>query len=182
MNVRAFFIVTLLFALLAPRCYGQTAPHSGASEAFERIVLERDFGNNLKFHSREALTFEENPIVPGLNGLMFIRWKGADPEIEVIASVLWFDETNDLLQSYRAETARSGLVLLPIGDTVIWKTSEHGYLWTDGEHFLVGLGGSSTPPREMLEAWLALIESNPPDLSGAGSPPGMTPGMMTIFL
>ena len=54
---------------------------------------------------------------------------------------------------------------LPIGDTVIWKTDEHSYLWTDGEHFVVGLGGSPALPKEMLEAWLALIESNPPDLA-----------------
>jgi hypothetical protein len=55
--------------------------------------------------------------------------------------------------------------LLAIADTVIWKTGEQSYLWTDGEHFVVGLGGSPAPPREMLEAWLALIESNPPDLA-----------------
>ena len=36
---------------------------------------------------------------------------------------------------------------------------EKGYSWTDGEHFLVSLGGSPQPPQEMVEAWLSMIGS-----------------------
>jgi hypothetical protein len=165
MRFRFFFIFAPLFALLSMHGNAQTAPHPGAKKAMERIVLERDFGDNLKFHSREVITIAENSKVPGLNGLMFMRWKGAAPAMEVVASVQWFEDTSDLLHFYRAEKARTGRGLLPIGDTVIWKTGDNSYLWTDGEHFVVGLGGSPAPPKEMLEAWLALIGSNPPDLA-----------------
>jgi hypothetical protein len=164
MNLRVFIIFAPLFALLPLQGYGQAAPHPGAERALERIVLEQDFGDDLKFYSREVVTIAENPKVRGLNGLMFMRWKGAEPATEVVASVQWFEDTSDLLPFYRAEKARTGRGLLPIADTVIWKTGENSYLWTDGEHFVVGLGGSPAPPLEMLEAWLALVESNPPDL------------------
>jgi hypothetical protein len=165
MNCRVVCIFAPLLTLLSLQGYAQTQVHPEAETALRRIVLERDFGDSLKFHSRESVTFAENPRVPGLNGLLFMRWKGADPATEVVASVQWFEETSDLLPFYRAERARTGRGLLPVGDTVVWKTGEHSYLWTDGEHFVVGLGGSPTTPREMLEAWLALIASDPPDLA-----------------
>jgi len=94
-----------------------------------------------------------------------MRRKGANPATEVVGSVQWFKKTSDLLLFFRAEKARMQGGLLSIADKVIWKTSEHRYLWTEGENFMVGLGGSPLPPREMLEAWLVLIESNPPDLA-----------------
>ena len=165
MSFRVFVIFAPLFTLLSMQAYAQTATHPGAEKALGRIVLERDFGDNLRFHSREVTTIEENTKVRGLNGLMFMRWKGSDPEMEVVASVQWFEDTSDLLPFYRAQKARTGQGLLTVGDTVIWRTGKHSYLWTDGEHFVVGLGGSPAPPKKMLEAWLALIESNPPDLA-----------------
>ena len=165
MNFSVSFILLPLFALLPLQGYAQAAPHPGAEKALERIVLERDFGDNLKFDSREAITIKDNSRVPGLNGLMFVRWKGPDPTIEVVASLQWFEKTSDLLPFYRAQKARVAQGLLAVGDTVIWKIGEDGYLWTDGEHFVVSLGGSPAPPKEMLAAWLALIESNPPDLA-----------------
>jgi hypothetical protein len=164
MNIKVFFIFAPLLVLLSLQGYAQTAAHPGAEKALEQIVLEQDFGDDLKFHSREAATFADNPRVPGLNGLMFMRWKGANPATEIVASLQWFEETIDLLPFYRAERARTARGLLSIGNTVIWKTGEQSYLWTDGEHFVVGLGGSPAPPQEMMEAWLALIESNLPDL------------------
>ena len=171
MNHRVSRIFALLFALLSLRGYAQTTPHPAAEQALEQIVLEQDFGDNLKFHSREAVTFADNSRVRGLNGLMFVRWKGAEPATEIVASVQWFEETSDLLSFYRAERARTGRGLLPIGDTIVWKTGEHSYLWTDGEHFVIGLGGSPAVPQEMLEAWLAMIDSNLPDLARVPTDP-----------
>lgn len=165
MQLSVSLFLSILVALLAPQGHAQPTPHPGAEKALERIVLEEDFGNNLVFHSREVVTMAENPSVQGLNGLLFLRWKGVDPSREIVASVQWFEKTDDLLIFYRAERARVGRGLLPIGDTVIWKTGKSSYLWTDGEHFVVGLGGSPAPPREMLEAWLVIIGSNPPDLA-----------------
>lgn len=164
MFMRILFIVATLLAVLSPEVHAQPAPHPDAEKAQERIVLEQDFGRGLELYSRESVTMAENPTVPGLNGLLFMRWRGAEPAAEVVASVQWIEETSDLLEFYRAEKARTQRGLLATGDTVVWKTSESSYLWTDAEHIVVGLGGSPAPSREMLEAWLALIDSNPPDL------------------
>ncbi len=165
MKLRAFCLLAPLVMLSSAQTYGQSPPHPGAEKALERIILEQDFGDSLIFHSREAATFASNPKVTGLNGLLFMRWKGTDPAVEVVASVQWFEQASDLLAFYRAEKARTARGLRAISDTVIWKTSEQSYLWTDGKHFVVGIGGSPAPPQEMLMAWLELIESNPPDLA-----------------
>lgn len=165
MSFRFLSVLAPLLALASVHANAQTAPHPLAEQALERIVLERDFGAELRFHSREVITIEENDKVPGLNGLMFMRWRGTDPATELIASVQWFEKTSDLLSFYRAETSRNAQGLLSVGDTLIWKTGKQSYLWTDGEHFVVGLGGSTAPPKEMLEAWLGLVESKLPDLA-----------------
>lgn len=157
MNLKAYFVLAPLFAVLPLPGYAQTAAHPGAERALERIVLEQDFGEDLKFYSREVVTFAENPRVQGLNGLMFMRWKGAEPATEVVASVQWFEETSDLLPFYRAGKASQVRGLLPIGDTVIWKTGENSCLWTDGEHFVVGLGGS--PALAANRSWPGAAET-----------------------
>lgn len=161
-------VMILLAALLMPfsaLVHAQGSPHPGAEQALARIVLEKDFGDGLKLQSREAVTFATNPQVPGLNGLLFMRWNGADPADQITASVQWFEETSDLLAFYTAERARAAQGLQMVGGTVVWKTSEQSYLWTDGGHFMVSIGGSPAPSKEMLMAWLDLIESNPPDLA-----------------
>ncbi|MEM9403423.1 MAG: hypothetical protein AAGA44_13175 [Pseudomonadota bacterium] len=136
-----------------------------------RIVLEQDFGATLRFVSRDVVTFADNPEVPGLNGLLFMRWKGDDPSTEVTASVQWFADAQDLLSFYRSEKERTAQGLQTVGDTVIWKTSDNSYLWTDGAHFVVGIGGNPTPPQDMLKAWLELIASVPPDLANVSDKP-----------
>lgn len=150
----------------------QPAGHPGAEQALARIVLERDFGADLRFHSRDVVTMAENTRVPGLNGLMFMRWRGEDVGTEVTASVQWFEDTALMLSFYRNEKARRGFSLAPIGDTVVWTDRESVFAWTDGAHFVVSLGGAPRPPKEMLEAWLALISSNPVDLAPI---PGASP-------
>ena len=165
MSLRVFFILAPLVALLSPHACAQSSSHPGAERALERIVLDRDFRDGLKFHSREAVTLLDNSKVPGLNGLLFMRWKGSDPAVEIVASVQWFEQPGDLLNFYRAEKARIARGLRTIDNALVWKAGEQGYLWTDGEHFVVGLGGSPAPPDEMLRAWLDLIESNLPDLA-----------------
>lgn len=163
--MRLFVCIALVCALFPLQGYAEVAAHPGAEKALARIVLDENFGDDLEFHSKEVVTMAENSRVPGLNGLMFVRWKGADPATEITASVQWFEKTKDLMPFYRTERTRLGRGLLPIGDSVIWKTGENSYLWTDGAHFIVGLSGRPAPPRKMLEAWLALVESHPPDLA-----------------
>ena len=131
--------------------------HPGAEEAMAKVVLDKDFGD-LKFRSREVVTIARNDKVPGLNGLMFMKWKGA-PDTEVMASVQWFEKKDDLLKFY-AESSKGAVYKLGEFDgTTLWKIGEAGYLWTDGEHFLVSLGGSPAPPEEMVKAWLGMIPS-----------------------
>ncbi|MEM7276922.1 MAG: hypothetical protein AAF385_02260 [Pseudomonadota bacterium] len=165
MILRAFLVLAPLIALPSIYAAAQSSSHPGAEKALAQIVLKKDFSDGLELRSRESVTFLENPRVPGLNGLLFMRWKGADPSVEITASVQWFEKASDLLAFYRTEKARTAHGLRIVGDTVVWKTSEQSYLWTDGEHFVIGLGGSPTPSQEMLLAWLDQIESNPPDLA-----------------
>ena len=172
MNPRFLTFLAPLIVLSCAQAHAQSAPHPGAEEALERIVLDQDFGDSLMFDSREVTTIASNTAVTGLNGLLFMRWKGTDPAMEVTASVQWFERAEDLLAFYRKEKARTARGLQVVDDAVIWKTSEQSYLWTDGKHFVVGIGGSPAPPEEMLKAWLELIESNLPDLApvAAASP------------
>jgi hypothetical protein len=137
----------------------QPPKHPGAEKAMAKIVLEKDFGDDLKFHSRQVVTMAHNDKVPGLNGLMFMRWKGEAPGTEVMASVQWFEETKDLLAFYDQSKKREDYKLGEFDGTKVWKIGEAGYSWTDGEHFLVSLGGSPAPPPEMVKAWLAMIAS-----------------------
>ena len=101
-----------------------------------------------------------NDRVPGLNGLMFMRWKGDAPGTEVLASVQWFEKKDDLLRFYAESRKRADYKLGKFEEIALWKLGESGYLWTDGEHFLVSLGGSPAPPAEMVKAWLGMIPSS----------------------
>jgi len=149
--------------LISVNSTGQEPKHLDAEEAFSKIVLEKDFGDELKFHSRQVVSIVENNRVPGLNGLMFMRWKGDDGGAEVMASVQWFEKKEDLIAFYDPEKIRNPYKLNNVEKTTLWKMEEDGftgYMWTDGEHFLVTLGGSPPPPPEMMKAWLGLIASN----------------------
>ena len=92
----------------------------------EKIVLKKDFGENLKFHSREVATILQNDRVPGLNGLMFMRWKGDDPGTEVMASVQWFEKKDDLLKFYAQTTRRKDYKLGELDGTSLWMIGENG--------------------------------------------------------
>lgn len=162
MQTRLLTILGTLAVLFSPDAsaqQGKPAPHPQAEEAMEKIVLKKDFGENLKFHSREVVTMLQNDRVPGLNGLMFMRWKGDEPGTEVMASVQWFEEKDDLLKFYAPTTKRKDYKLGEFDGTALWMIGENGYSWTDGEHFLVSLGGSPRPPQEMVKAWLSMIGS-----------------------
>jgi hypothetical protein len=98
---------------------------------------------------------------------MFMRWKGDAPGTEVMASVQWFEKKDDLLKFYASATKREDCTLGKFDGTTIWKIGKNGYLWTDGEHFLVSLGGSPPPPDEMAKDWLAMIVSKVAELGKA---------------
>lgn len=134
----------------------------------EKIVLKKDFGEKLKFHSREVVTMLQNDRVPGLNGLMFMRWKGNDPGAEVMVSVQWFEKKDDLLKFYGPTTKRKDYKLGELDGKSLWMIGENGYSWTDGEHFLVSLGGSPRPPDEMVKDWLSLIGSKVAEIKKDG--------------
>ena len=71
----------------------------------------------------------------------------------------WFEKKGDLLRLYSKSRKRADHKLSKFNGTTLWKIGEAGYSWTDGEHFLVSLGGSPAPPPEMVKAWLAMIAS-----------------------
>lgn len=152
-------IFASLTVLMSSSAMPQPPKHPGAEKAMAKIVLEKDFGDDLKFHSRQVVTMADNDKVPGLNGLMFMRWKGEAPGTEVMASVQCFEKKKDLLAFYDQSKKRADYKLGEFDGTTVWKIGEAGYSWTDGEHFLVSLGGSPAPPPEMVKAWLAMIAS-----------------------
>lgn len=128
------------------------------------------FFPQLKFHSREIVTMAINNQVPGMNGLMFMRWRGDDPYTEITASVQWFEHRSDLLNFYAESVNRNGFQLGKINGAVVWEIGEHGFSWTDGEHFLVSLIGSPPPPPNMLNAWMASVPSNVAEIENAKRP------------
>lgn len=145
----------------------QQQKHPEAEKALARIVLQDDFGQ-LKFRSREGVTMAKNDRTPGLNGLMFMRWQGDAPGAEVMASVQWFEKKEDLLKFYATTTKREDFKLAKFNGTTVWKLGENGYSWTDGEHFLVSLGGAPPPPQAMVKAWLVMIDSKVAEVEKKG--------------
>lgn len=160
--------LAVLFSSGAFAQHDKPALHPEAEKAMEKIVLKKDFGENLKFHSREVVTMLRNDKVPGLNGLMFMKWKGGDPRTEVMASVQWFKKKDDLLKFYAPTTNRKDYKLGEIDGNSLWMIGENGYSWTDGEHFLVSLGGSPRPPEEMVKDWMSLIGSKVAEIEKDG--------------
>lgn len=159
MHSKPLTILGTLTVLLSSSAWAQPPKHPGAEKAMAKIVLEKDFGDHLKFHSRQVVTMAHNDKAPGLNGLLFMRWKGDAPGTEVMASVQWFEKKKDLLAFYDQSKKREDYKLGEFDGTKVWRIGEAGYSWTDGEHFLVSLGGSPAPPPEMVKAWLAMIAS-----------------------
>jgi hypothetical protein len=164
MHSKILTILTTLTVLMSSSVIAQPPKHPGAEKAMAKIVLEKDFGDHLMFHSRQVVTMAHNDKAPGLNGLMFMRWKGGDPGTEVMASVQWFEKKKDLLAFYDQSKKREDYKLGEFDGTMVWKIGEAGYSRTDGEHFLISLGGSPAPPSEMVKAWLAIIASKVPEL------------------
>tara|TARA_B110000483_G_scaffold139508_1_gene166643 strand:- start:649 stop:1179 length:531 start_codon:yes stop_codon:yes gene_type:complete len=164
------FLLSTFSVLEAAHEITQPRPHSEAEKAMAGIDLERDFGPQLKFHSREIVTMAINNQILGMNGLMSMRWRGDDPHTEITASVQWFEHRSDLLNFYAEGVNRDGFQLGQINGAVVWEIGEHGFSWTDGEHFLVSLIGSPPPPPKMLNAWMASVPSNVAEIENAKRP------------
>ena len=86
--------------------FAQVEKHPAAEKAMSKIVLTKNYGEKLKFHSRNVVTMARNDKMPGLNGLMFMRWKGDDAKTEIMASVQWLENKEDLLKFYAMTTKR----------------------------------------------------------------------------
>lgn len=150
-------LIILFFTVLV--AFAQPDSHPAAEEALASIVLEQDFGPELKYTSRDVVTIADNDRVPGLNGLLFMRWQGDDAITEVTASVQWFEQKKDL-EAFILQTPQLvNLKQIQFGDTTLWEIKGIGYAWSDGQHFVVSLGGRPIPPDAMVEAWLRLIHS-----------------------
>jgi hypothetical protein len=162
MKAKFIPIIGFVIALVAGSVIAQQvkrAKHPKAAKALAKIVLRKDYGNLLKFESREFQTDAWNDVVPSLNGMMFMRWKGDDEDTEVEAVVLWFEQKDALIKFYESTTKRDDYKLDEFNGKKIWKIGENGYTWTDGEHFLVSMGGSPRPPDEMVNDFLGMISN-----------------------
>ena len=70
MHCKIAFILAMPLGLISSSAVAQPPKHPEAEKALARLVLKKDFGEKLKFHSREVVTSAQNDGVPGLNGLM----------------------------------------------------------------------------------------------------------------
>lgn len=157
---RRFAIV--LITLIVPNSHAvlaQPPKHPLAEKALARLVLKQDYGDELKLRSREVVTTAKNKGVPGLNGLMFASWKGEAAGTEILASVQWFEKKANLIEFYTKTKKRADYKLTEFNGTTLWRIGNAGYSWTDGEHFLISLGGNPDPPPAMVKDWLDLIPS-----------------------
>ena len=159
MKTKFISTIGIVTALFAGSAVAQPEKHPEAEKAMAKIALQKDFGKELKFHSRDVVTMTKNDKVPGLNGLMFLNWFGGAPDTKVSAEVLWFEKKDDLIKFFTSRTKGNDLKLDEFNGTKIWNIGEDDYAWTDGEHFMVSLVGSSRPPEEMVKDLLAMIGS-----------------------
>ena len=53
-------IAFILLGLISSTAVAQPAKHPQAEKALARIVLEKDFGDDLKFDSREVISVDRN--------------------------------------------------------------------------------------------------------------------------
>lgn len=164
MQPKFLLILGAVTVLVSSSAMAQPPKHPEAEKALAKIVFEEDFGDGLELHSRQVVTMAENNRVPGLNGLMFIEWEADGPGTGVMASVQWFEKKKDLLAFYVQSHERKDYKLGEFDGTTLWNILDEdskkvGYSWTDGEHFLVSLGGNPVPSPKMVKAWLAMIPS-----------------------
>lgn len=157
-DLDAEFRAKLPAGLIAGKALAQPEEHPEANKAIGKIVLQKNYGE-LKFHSRDFVTMTKNDRVQGLNGLMFLNWFGGAPDTRVSAEVLWFEKKDDLLKFDASKPKGNDSKLEEINGVRIWKMGADGYSWTDGEHFLVSVGGPPSPPEEMVKDLLAMIGS-----------------------
>ena len=159
MQLKLVSLIGLYFGHVCSLTYAQVEPHPEAERALAEIGLQRDFGEHIKFHTRQIVTMATNERVQGLNGLMFMRGKGSSPESDITVSVQWFKERTGLLDFYVTTVKRPDFKLSEINGVLLWEIGETGVFWTDGEHYLVSLMGSPRITWEILETWLTMIPS-----------------------
>jgi hypothetical protein len=158
MKAKLISTIGIVTALIAGSAVAQPEQHAEAEKAIAKIVLQKDYAE-LKFHSRDVVTMTKNDKVQGLNGLMSLNWFGGAPGSRVTAEVLWFEKKDDLLKFYGSANKWDDCKLDEINCTRIWKMGANRYTWTDGEHFMLSVGGPPCPPEEMVKDLLAMIGS-----------------------
>jgi hypothetical protein len=139
------------------------------AKAMEKIVQKEKAFDGFNYQSHEVITIRENDRVPGLNGLMFVKYKN-DAGQQIMLSIQWFEDKEDLLGFYVSNLdARRKQGIIPqrqsIDKNVLWETSiENGsiYEWTDAEHFAMSLGGPEVLP-EILKAYLKAVPGRSED-------------------
>ena len=166
--MRRFCLLVSLILLIPSGAAAEEAPSGDprAAQALAKVILERDFGD-YAFDKCEIVSTRTNDRVPGLSGLMFAYYKRAAGS-RIMLSVQYF-ESRERLQAFREsdQVQMPGLAERAWGDTVLWSLEDKVYSWTDGHHVLITVGGESVP-REMVEAYLAVVPSR---VAGFGKEP-----------
>lgn len=134
--------------------------HPEAKVALEQVVVEADFGD-YKFDHHDISTMKNNPQVPGLGGLMFVRYKSGKTD-EVELSVTWHED-KQALDSFFARTKQNPMFKKhKVGEQVILQFKQddgQACSWTDGKHLVISMLSGEPIPEELINAYLAVIPS-----------------------
>jgi len=130
-----------------------------AAQALEKVIQKGHFGT-LHYLDHEIATFPANDPLPYLGGVLFARYQHADGT-EVTIFVQWMEKEEDLPARYGSEVKtqieqQPGFNRVNVGQHVVWRKGDTGYLWTDGNHSIVTIEGPSIP-TELVERYLDVI-------------------------
>lgn len=142
------------------------ADNPQAAEALAAVVQKKDLGK-FQFDKSDMVTMKQNDRVPGLGGLVFAYYKD-DAGSRIMLEILWFEYKDKLLAFYDSQLKtqlkqQKELKKSKVEDSVIWGNGDKAYYWTDGEHFVVSMGGAPIPP-EMAKSYLKLVPSRVAEL------------------
>ena len=80
------------------------------AKALEKIVQKKNAFGGFTYDKHQVITTKENDRVPGLNGLMFVKYKnGAGEQIQM--SIQWFEDKEDLISLSGVQATTTGLHL-----------------------------------------------------------------------
>jgi len=138
-----------------------------AVKALEHVLLKTDFGA-FKFEKHEIEIPDDSFLTPGLRGILVANYRSAEGE-HISVYVQWFDDRQKLLSYFNTYVdQRAGFFERSQfeGVGIISIHNDSWYLWSDGQQFMVTVGGAPMP-AEMIRQYLQAIPSKVTEIAEA---------------